>query len=128
MAYSLTLGQKSLAPAPLFLGLLALTDINNDRRKKAGLTFGNRYVDSANIRPNHATVFAPEASFHPIISPLPSYPPSSKRFISRTVLFYCQVQTSQSVKFLLGVSQHFLKCKIGGKKAAVHSDQRNTRG
>src|ERR1700747_2576524 len=115
MAYSLAVGQKSLTPAQLFFGLLALTDINYNRRKKTGLAFGNRYVGGANIRPNHAPVFAPEASFHPVVSPLPSYRPGSKRFVSRTVLFYCQVQAGQSVQFLLGISEHFLKCKICGK-------------
>jgi hypothetical protein len=115
MAYSFPLGQKSLAPAQLFLCLLALTDIDDNSRKKAGLAFGNRQVDGANIRPNHATVFASEASFHTIISPPPSHSLRSKRFVSRTVLFYCEVQAGKSVQFVLGVSEHFLKCKICGK-------------
>src|SRR5215469_1089141 len=126
MAYFLSLRQKSFAPAQLFLGPLALIDINDNYRIKCAYAFRGRNIHKTDIRPYRATVLTPVAPFHAISSPTAFHSLSENCFPGRTVFFQGQVHCIETLQLFFGVADRFLESRVRCKVAAVWSDQSNT--
>src|SRR6476620_8768705 len=98
---------------------LTFSNVYDDHREKGGGASTGRDEDRADIRPHYPAIFAPITFLYSPISPLPFQTIPYPCFGNGEVLFMGKFRNGETLEFVLGIAEHFLKSQVCRDKAAV---------